>query len=204
MPPPSDRVIQLLRTLRDLRPDQARAFLGQALRALDAAEQRSLQALLPPGLSSPVASGATSAAGPRAESNTTPLPANEMPTIMNVFPMPWEMETPAQVSTAEFVRSVHPRTSKWKVLALSAAATFACFAVPLMLVRPASSAGAAHAGPAPVEAAADATPDPEQELVPLPKKPATRTAKRGGKALAAGREGRARSHSEIDGFGSRL
>jgi hypothetical protein len=152
----STRALHILHALQDLRPEQARSFLREAVSTLDAAELAALRRQLPAGM------------GPAA---TELLDPQMMPTVQRTFPMPWEY-APAQTaptgpSTEQLIRAA-VRPGKARTVALAVAGIAAGALLGLGLYRAALRPATPPLAPAPLAAAAATPSEPGASLDPVP------------------------------------
>jgi hypothetical protein len=95
---PSTRIREVLGVLRDLKPNEARALLGQVVATLDEAELVALRKQLTVQAPALLAAGAPVELSRYAGASVQRL--SDAATVMNTAPMPWELDPPGTTPPA--------------------------------------------------------------------------------------------------------
>lgn len=147
---PSTRIREVLGVLRDLKPGEARALLGEVVATLDAAELAALRKQLPVHAPALLAAGEPVELARFAGASVQRL--SDAATVMNTAPMPWELDPPvpptpepakparvseAGIETGKIIRQALPPSPKRLYAAIGALAAVVIALVVALIVVPA-------------------------------------------------------------------
>jgi hypothetical protein len=135
MSTPSPRVLDLLLALRELRPEQARTLLQEAMAVLDEAELAALRRQLPstelPMLEAGESVALARSPGPGQQLARQPNGGQTQAavTVMNRMPMPWEITDASFEAASAPSPAPAPNNPKWLVPAAAGASALIALAV---------------------------------------------------------------------------